>query len=330
MRILGASIALAVGLFAAATAFAEDCGNVSIAEMKWGSAGIAANIDKIILEAGYGCKVEIVPGDTMPTFTAMNETGQPDVASELWINAVRIEFDDAVKQGRLLQGAEILSEGAVEGWWIPKFIADANPDIRSVEDALKRPDLFPGPDGAPGTVYNCPPGWNCQISTANLFRALNADKNGFHLVDASSPQGLDDSIAAAFEKKVGWLGYYWAPTAILGKYDMTRLSFGVKHDKAAWDSCTSVPGCHRPEPNSYPVSRAFTVVSKSFAGRAGPAWDYLKKRAWDNSTINDVLAWQDDHHEKNRAAAVYFLHNYADLWTTWVPADVADKVKSSL
>ena len=64
------------------------CGNVSIAEMNWASAQLMANVDKIVLEEGYGCKVEIVPGDTMPTFTSMNEKGAPDVAGELWINAV--------------------------------------------------------------------------------------------------------------------------------------------------------------------------------------------------------------------------------------------------
>ena len=64
------------------------CGTVSIAEMNWASAQLMANVDKIILEEGYGCQVEIVPGDTMPTFTSMNEKGQPDVAGELWTNAV--------------------------------------------------------------------------------------------------------------------------------------------------------------------------------------------------------------------------------------------------
>ena len=64
------------------------CGTVSVAEMNWASAQLMANVDKIILESGYGCNVEIVPGDTMPTFTSMNEKGQPDVAGELWINAV--------------------------------------------------------------------------------------------------------------------------------------------------------------------------------------------------------------------------------------------------
>ncbi|MDZ7823618.1 MAG: glycine betaine ABC transporter substrate-binding protein [Ahrensia sp.] len=39
------------------------CGDVSIAEMNWASAGVAAQVDKIILEKGYGCKVEMVVGD---------------------------------------------------------------------------------------------------------------------------------------------------------------------------------------------------------------------------------------------------------------------------
>jgi len=36
--------------------------------------------------------VELVPGATMTSFASMNEKGQPDVAPELWINAVRDEI----------------------------------------------------------------------------------------------------------------------------------------------------------------------------------------------------------------------------------------------
>jgi glycine betaine/proline transport system substrate-binding protein len=332
MKILCAFIVFAAGLCAAASsAQAGDCGSVSIAEMKWASAGVAANIDKIILEKGYGCSAKVVPGDTLPTFSSMNDKGEPDVASEYWINSMPAELDAAIRDNKLVEAAEILSDGAVEGWWIPKFIADANPDIRSVQDALKRPDLFPAPDGSSkGAVYNCPADWSCNISTANLFKALAADKSGFELVDTGSPQGLDDSIAKAFSNKVGWLGYYWAPTAILGKYEMRRLTFDVGYDKAEWDSCTSVAGCARPQLNSYPVSRAFTLVTKAFAGRAGPAMGYLKARSWDNATISQVLAWQDENHETNEDAAIYFLQNYADMWMKWVPADVAEKVKAGL
>lgn len=111
---------------------------------------------------------------------------------------------------------------------------------------------------------------------------------------------------------------------------MTRLSFGVGHNKTEWDRCTAVAGCMRPELNSYPVSRAFTLMTRSFASRSGPVTTYLKTRKWDNQTINQVLAWQDENHESNEDAAIHFLRNYEGLWMKWVPADVAEKVKASL
>ncbi len=45
------------------------CGRVTVASMNWQSAEVLAEIDRVILEKGYGCDVEIVPGDTMPTLT---------------------------------------------------------------------------------------------------------------------------------------------------------------------------------------------------------------------------------------------------------------------
>lgn len=131
------------GAPAAEVAAAANCGRVTVANMNWQSAEVLANIDDIILSAGYGCEVELVPGDTMPTLTAMMEKGQPDVAPEAWVNAVRQPLDAAVKEGKLHYGAQSLKDGGVEGWWIPKFVADANPDIKTIDDALKRPELFP-------------------------------------------------------------------------------------------------------------------------------------------------------------------------------------------
>jgi glycine betaine/proline transport system substrate-binding protein len=332
MKKLLASTILAAGLYAmAGSASAADCGEVSIAEMNWASAGVAAHVDKFILENGYGCTATLVTGDTMPTFTSMNEKGQPDMAPEMWVNAVRTPLDAAVKEGRLIEAAKILNEGGVEGWWIPKFLADANPDIKTVQDALKHPELFPAPeDASKAAIYNCPSGWNCQVSSANLYKALEAEKAGFELIDTGSAAGLDGSISNAFGKKSGWLGYYWAPTAILGKYEMTRLSFGVENDKAEWDACTAVPDCPAPKVNSYPTSDVFTVVTKAFSEKAGVAMDYVKARNWDNGTVNKVLAWMDENQGTNEDAAKHFLETYPDMWTKWVAPDVAEKVKAAL
>jgi glycine betaine/proline transport system substrate-binding protein len=326
-----ASAILAAGLSAFAGGAKADCGSVSIAEMNWASAGVAANVDKIILEEGYGCSVEMVTGDTLPTFTSMNEKGQPDITPELWINAVRTPLDKAVAEGRLVIAAPILSEGGQDGWWIPKFLADAHPEIKTVQQALERPDLFPSPeDPSKGVIYNCPPGWQCQASLGNLFRALDGEKKGFQIVETGSGAALDGTIAGAFEKKAGWLGYYWSPTAILGKYEMVRLSFGVPHDKAEWDACTSVLDCAEPKVNSYPVSEVYSVVTKRFADEAGVAMDYLKKRQWPNATVNGILAWQVDNQGTYKDAAHHFLETMPEVWTKWVSPEVAEKVKASL
>ena len=53
------------------------CGKITYANINWASASLMANVDKIILEKGFGCEVELVPGDTMPSFTSMNEKVHP-------------------------------------------------------------------------------------------------------------------------------------------------------------------------------------------------------------------------------------------------------------
>lgn len=312
------------------SAMAEDCGTVTMAEMNWASAGAIAHIDKIILENGYGCNVELVTGDTMPTFTSMNEKGQPDIAPELWINAVREPLDQAVAAGDLIIGGEILNEGGVEGFWVPTSLAEKH-NIKTVEDALKHPELFPGAeDDSKGAWFTCPTGWNCRITTGNQFRAFGAEEKGFVLVDPGSAAGLDGSIARAFERGQGWLGYYWAPTSILGKYDMTLLDFGVGHDKEHWDACTVIEDCPNPKPNAWVKSEVFTVVTDEFAEKAGVAMDYVKGRSWDNRTAGKVLAWMSDNQATNEDGAYFFLENFEDVWTQWVTPEVAEKVKKAL
>lgn len=310
---------------------AAECGTVKVANMNWQSAEVLAQVDKLILSVGYGCNVELVPGDTMPTLTSMMEKGQPDVAPEAWINAVRQPLDAAVKEGRLHYAARSLPDGGVEGWWIPQYVADAHPDIKTIDDALKRPDLFPAPEAkGKGAVHNCPSGWNCQITTENAFKAWDAKGKGFVMVDTGSAAGLDGSIAKAYERKQGWLGYYWAPTSILGKYAMVKLDAGVPHDKAAWEACNSVATCANPGKSDWARAEVFTVVTDSFAKRAGAANDYLGKRGWSNDTVNGLLAWMTDNQANGEDAARHFLKSQPQVWEAWVSPEVAAKVKAAL
>ena len=332
MKKLLASTVFALGCVALSnSAQAADCGHLTIANMNWASAEVLANIDQFILNNGYGCDAELVAGDTTPTLTSMTEKGEPDVAPEAWINSMRTQLDAAVKEGRLHYASESLSDGGVEGWWIPKYFADAHPEIKTIDDAMAHPELFPSPeDSSKGGVYNCPEGWGCRIITTNLFNAYEGEKHGFTLVETGSAAGLDGSIAKAFERNEPWLGYYWSPTAILGKYEMVKLDHGVEHNKEEWDRCTSQTDCPDPKKNAWSKSEVYTVVTDRFAKEGGPAYDYLTKRSWPNSTVNKLLAWMVDNQATGAEGAKYFLKNNEDVWTPWVSPEAADMIKKSL
>ena len=322
---------LALLTLACGPAMAQACGRVSLASMNWQSAETLAQIDRLILQAGYGCQVDMVPGDTVPTLTSMIAKGQPDVAPEAWINGVREPLMNAVAAGRLHLAGTALKDGGAEGWWIPKYLADAHPEIRSIADALKRPELFPAPENRQqGAVHNCPSGWQCQIVTANLFKALGAGAKGFVLVDTGSGAGLDGSIARAHQRKQGWLGYYWSPTAILGQYPMVRLAEGVPHDAAEWQRCTVVADCAAPKANAWLRAAVHTVVTDRFKQAGGPAYAYLSKRSWDNATVNALLAWMQARQATGEDGARHFLKSQPEVWTPWVEPAVAARVRAAL
>jgi len=331
-RLLASTIIATAFAGLASVASAQECGRVTIVNMNWQSAEVLANVDKIILSEGYGCDAELVIGDTVPTLTSMTEKGEPDIAPEGWIDLLPEVVTRGIKEGKLVSTIAALSDGAVQGWWIPKYIAEAHPDIKTIDDALKHPELFPAPeDPSKGAVFNGPQGWGGTVVTAQLFKAYEAEKAGFVLVDTGSAAGLDGSLAKAYERGEGWMGYYWAPTALLGKYEMVKLDHGVPFDEAEWKRCNTVADCPDPKRNHWPADSVQTLVTTRFAERAGPAvMDYLKTRSWSNETVNKLLSWMTDNQATGEEGAEYFLRNNEDIWTKWVSPEAAEKIKKAV
>ena len=307
------------------------CGDVTVAEMNWASAEVIANLDKMILETGFGCSVELVPGDTVPTGTSMIEKGKPDVMPELWANS----FVDAVAKGveekRLRIAVNALADGGEEGFWVPKYMVDKNPDLATLEGVIANKHLFPHPEeDGKAALIGCPAGWSCQFSTNHLFIALDLESKGFELVDPGSSAGLDGSITRAYERGQGWFGYYWAPTAILGKYEMVKVDLGAEVDLEYFQNCIQTPECADPKPSSFPPSEVKTLTTESFATREPAAYAYMTKRSLTNSVLNKVLAWKEDEQADGETTAIYFLQNFEDLWSSWLNPDQAAKVKAAV
>jgi len=315
----------------AAPAFA-DCSDVTIASMNWQSAEVLAALDQFILNNGYGCSAEIISGDTVPTITSMVERGAPDIAPEGWVDLVPEVINQGLEEGRIVVTGTAISDGALQGWWVPAYLVEENPEITTIQDVLAHPELFPDPeDESRGAIYNGPQGWGGTVITTQLFKAYGAEEAGFRLVDTGSAAGLDGAIARAYERGEGWVGYYWSPTALLGRYDMVKLGHGVPLDMEEWNRCTSQGDCPDPVPNDWPVDSVETVVTAEFAERVDQeVMDYLSNRSWDNATVNALMSWMTDNQATGEDGARYFLMNNEDIWTQWVTPEAADAIRSVL
>ncbi|MCL9780023.1 ABC transporter substrate-binding protein [Vibrio sp. S4M6] len=312
-------------------ALAEKCGTVTIADMNWNSASLIANIDQFILENGYGCDAQLIPGDTMPTGTSMIEKGQPDVAPELWTNSLKEALDKGVSENRLRYTGHVLIDGGEEGFWVPAYMVKKYPELKTIEGIKKHAKLFKNPEDPDSSAfYGCPAGWACQISAENLFKALKLKDAGFTLVDPGSSAGLSGALAKANERKEPWFGYYWAPTAILGKYAMVKVDFGTGVHEKEFVDCITQADCENPTVSMYPVSPVYTVTTEKFASQYPDVNRYFVKRGFTNQELNKLLAWMEDNQADGNEAMHFFLENYPQTWQRWVPADVAKKVESAL
>ena len=333
MNPLPKKASLGLALLLGANVAVAECGNIKIAAMNWASAQLMASVDKIILEEGYGCNVELVPGDTMPTFTSLNEKGEPDIAPELWINAVREPLKMALEEGRLQSANAGPINGLGEGWWVPPYVVEKYPDLKTVLDVLERPDLFPdAEDPSKGAFVGCPAGWGCQLTNANLFRGFKMAEKGWKLVDPGSAAGLDGSMSKAVNRGENWFGYYWSPTALIGRHKMVKLDFGVPFAGSEnWDGCIVKPeqDCADPQPSSWTESEVHTVVTTDFAKNAGSeVMEYLKNRVFPGDVMNGILVYMDENQAEGADAAAEFLRLHGDVWKSWVSSDAAMKVEA--
>lgn len=331
MKKLLAITTVALGL-GAGGAMAQECGDVVMAEFNWASGELMANVDKFILEEGYGCNVELVIGGTTAIFASMNEKGTPQIAGEQWVNALRELLDPAMAEGRLhaVNTGPIMGLG--EGWWVPPHTAAANPELKTALDWIEHPELFPSAeDPSKGAFVGCPAGWGCQHVNLNLFKAFDMEAKGWVLIDPGSAAGLDGSIAKANEREENWLGYYWSPTSIIGKYEMQSVPFGVDYaGDDHWNTCISQEECADPQQTAWIQSEVFTIVTDEFMKNGGEINDYLAARVFTGEAMGAMLVYMSDEQAAGEDAAVEFLIQYEDLWSTWVSEEVAAKVKAAL
>ena len=324
-KMLGAAFALPMAAMGATAAQADahmsECGEVSITQMDWASSAVVTAVAKFLMEQGYGCTVELVPSSTNPAIASVAETNEPDILTELWVNAAPV-YDRLAAEGKVEPLTDVLSDGGVEGWWIPTYLVEAHPELATLDGVLANPELVGN------RFHNCPDGWACKTVNSNLLRAAGTEEAGIETFVHGSGETMATSIAAAFENEEPWFGYYWAPTSVLGKYPMTMVE--TAPFDAEIHACNALDPCPNPQLSAYPNGKVLTVVTADFRESHPEVTELLRNVQFTNAQMGEVLAWQEDNSASADEAAVYFLTNYGDVWPNWLDDAAREKLSGIL
>jgi len=316
---------LAVGAFAAplaAHAQSSECGDVSITEMNWASAQVVTSVASFIMTQGYGCDVSVISSDTIPAITSVAENGEPDIVTELWLNSTGDTYNELRDAGQVVEAGPVLDPGGVEGWWIPTYLAEAHPELTTIEGILANPDLVGG------RFFNCPQGWGCRVVNDNLSAALDLEGNGIEVFNAGSGQVLATSMADAVLNEEPWFGYYWGPTVPLGAYDMTRVNLGSVvpeiHERNQ-NADTDSPGI-----SDFPAAPVVTAVTATFRESNPEVFAFLQNMTFRTEDMSAVLAWKEENNASAEEAAVYYLINFQDQWDGWLNDEARENLAALL
>ena len=303
-------------------------GTVKIAELNWQSGSMLANIDAIIIEKGYGHDVEIIPGGTEVTINSMLSNSTPDIFSEAWVNLLGAEANTALSSGTLGLVTKDIIAGAGEGFYIPSYILEANPELTSFEAVLARPDLFPHPeDPSKGAMMICPGGWSCQNQHINLFTAFDMEAKGWKLLDPGSGAGMDSAWQGAVAKEQALFGYYWSPTALVGSLGIVKLAWDTPYaGDDNWQNCIAQPAdtCSDPLATAMPVAETGTVVVPE--NLTTGVLLYLAKRKMPEGVTETMLVFGTENQASAEDMAVEFLRSYPEVWERWVSSKAKENI----
>jgi len=293
---------------ASSAATAVPCGTVNIAQQAW--AGYYADVAVVsyVLTHELGCTVvvkDIVEQIAWQGFP----TGEVDAILENW------GHEDLAKKyiTEDKTAVDLGSQGNVGiiGWYVPKFFADAHPDILTADKdpkvLNKYADLFKTSEsGDKGQLLDGDPSYvtNDEALVANL--GLN-----FKVIYSGSEAASDKAIQTAIDQQKPILAYYWDPNWFSAKVDMVQVKLPPY-----------TPGCDA-DPKKvacdYPPYALNKVVSASFAQSGSPAFTVIKNFTWTNQDQNTVAYDIAENKLSYDDAAKKWLDAHPDAWKAWLP-----------
>ncbi len=308
---------------------------VHFAGITWESGSFTTEVLRQILEKGYGCKTDLVPGSTAATETALAHN-DVQIWAEQWTGRSEITAK-AVASGSVKLVGDTLPGGTKEGWFVPDYVVKGDParnikasapGLASVSDLPKYKDVFTDDEEpSKGRFLNCPSGWDCERVNTRLLKVLKLD-DSYTNFRPGTGAALDAAIASAYTRGKPILFYYWGPAALMAKYKLSELKMPPFND-ACWQTLRNESSTQQCA-SSYLVSHITVGTSTPFYNAEPDLVGVFNKVKFPMDFLNQTILDMSTKKLDAATMATQFMHTHPEMWKQWVPADVAAKIQTSL
>ncbi|HZJ08650.1 MAG TPA: ABC transporter substrate-binding protein [Trueperaceae bacterium] len=312
---------------------------VIFGELDWESAQVATWLARLVLEHGFGCETDAIPGTVVPIYQGAIR-GDVDVVMEVWTDNVPEPWSEAVAAGTVEQ-LGLAFDDADQGWYVPRYLVEgdaergiepAAPDLRSVFDLANYTELFRDPERPDkGRFYNCVIGWQCElINTVKLHAYDLADD--YTDFKAGTGVALAASLEGAYLRGEPWVGYYWGPTWVLGRLDLLKLD-EPPFEPACWEAFTALLDTPEAatEACAYPTSTAVLAFGSRFKEDAPDQLRaFFESYHGSSGMLSAALGFMHANDVGPRDAARHLLMTRPELLRSWVDEAVAARVEAAL
>lgn len=298
-----------------------------LADAGWDSIRIHNGIAAFIIENGYGYETDFVTGSSPIVIRGLRQ-GDIDISMESWTDNIKDVYYPGIENGEIVELSVNFDDNA-QGLYVPTYLIEGDmergiealaPDLKSIKDLPKYWELFKDPDNPnKGRIYGAPPNWVSDEILRTKMETYNL-KETYEYFNPGSDTALNTSIVSAYEKGEPWVGYYWDPTWITGKYDLTLLE-DQAYDEEKW-----LDG-YRTE---FPGVKVTIAVNKDMLGTAPELVEFLKNYQTSTEITSDLLAYMQDNDLDMDKTVNWFFKEYEELWTSWVPKDVEENIREAL
>ena len=188
---------------------------IVFAGLDWNSVQMQNAIAMVILDYGYGCKVDVIEGSATPLFKSL-VNGNLHVFMELWLPNYQEEWNEAIRQGSIIPLGRSLDDQWQSTFVVPTYVIKGDPsrgiepmapNLKTPEDIRQYKDVFATrTSGGKAVLFTCIEGWNCKDINPQKVKAYGLE-DVIKLVDPGSANALFKSLEDAYQRGGPWLGY---------------------------------------------------------------------------------------------------------------------------